>query len=592
VLSRLDAVARGVEALAGMRHVDPGAYLIDPAVCAATPPPRLHLATPELRIALATGMRESVTLGRTKQETTQTLVEQVKREPCAAAFAHMFAATTGTPAERERRLADAASDAERCDDERVRAEIALTTAALAFESAMLGTTITSKLKLAEVASQRVSQPDVAAAIEGLRSEVARRADQLTEAIARAESAMQGYAARNRIAAELGQGLAIIKMRLGRATPEDLAAIQPTLDAWRLRAVERLGADDDIVRAIDMTLANWQFHGGDVAGATATLERLYRPEPNEPARRIKGRVVDRSGAPVGGARVVAGKRIDGNQHTIALAADGGLRYATTGPDGTFEIADASEIGAIIAQHGELRSRPIPIADTVTLKLEPTSLVEGRVELAGHPPVTVVVVATDPTRPEFRATWATAVTADGTFALGGLPRGTLRVFTAIEGDTTRTGIARTLHLKTPTIRGIVLTVPSTKRVIHVLVRSTVGAPVVNGAVLVISGKVLTMSARELRKGMTGINERAARQLEGEHAPAAVVAQARAGDLFATMSDVPEGAASACAIALPADLADPTLNKKVETNLDKLILQCVPIPEKAEVVVVEVPPFPRLD
>jgi hypothetical protein len=65
-----------------------------------------------------------------------------------------------------------------------------------------------------------------------------------------------------------------------------------------------------------------------------------------------------------------------------------------------------------------------------------------------------------------------------------------------------------------------------------------------------------------------------------------------MFATMNEVPEGTVSACAIALPSDIADPQLGKKIDANLDKLRIECVPVPDGAEAVVVEVPPFPRLD
>ena len=86
--------------------------------------------------------------------------------------------------------------------------------------------------------------------------------------------------------------------------------------------------------------------------------------------------------------------------------------------------------------------------------------------------------------------------------------------------------------------------------------------------------------------------ARQIEGEHAPPAVVGVARAGDMFATMTEVPEGVASACAVGLPPDLSDSDLDAKVKRNLDKIEVRCTPIPAGATVVVVEVPPWPRLD
>jgi hypothetical protein len=74
--------------------------------------------------------------------------------------------------------------------------------------------------------------------------------------------------------------------------------------------------------------------------------------------------------------------------------------------------------------------------------------------------------------------------------------------------------------------------------------------------------------------------------------VVGAARGGDLFATMRGVPEGTVTACAVGLPDDLGDPSLDRKIDANLKKIELRCVVAPPDGETVVVEVPPWPRLD
>ena len=112
-----------------------------------------------------------------------------------------------------------------------------------------------------------------------------------------------------------------------------------------------------------------------------------------------------------------------------------------------------------------------------------------------------------------------------------------------------------------------------------------------VFVSPGQLVSSKADEFIKRFQGGNQREARQLEGERGPPAVIGVARTGDLFAT-TEAPNGAATACAVGLPADVADPKLEKKVLENMAKVEVRCVPIPPGAEVVVVEVPPFPRLD
>nr|MDQ3339066.1 carboxypeptidase-like regulatory domain-containing protein [Myxococcota bacterium] len=454
------------------------------------------------------------------------------------------------------------------------------------------TAITSKVKLAELAAQRVMQADVLGAMEMMRAEIARRADQIDDAIARAEKAIGHYQKRGRIMAELQASLKLAGMKQTRANPQDLADLTATYEALKKRAVERLGTDDETARDIEREAADWQFDSGDLDGAMARFEATYKPEPNDPARKIRGRVIDESGKPVGGARVASGRRFGGTVRSAASPWHTSVRFATTAADGTFEIADSTDVGVVIAEHGELRSHPAAIADEVTLQLAPTSTVAGRVDLHGEPYQTVTIVAIDPSQTDLRYGWPAPVGPDGSFQLGGLPRKKLRIFAAVDRNTTRQAGAVDVNIKTPKIEGVKLEVQKSKRVVHVVVRSTIGMPVGNAAVIVAPGKMPSMTAKQMRQTMGGINERAARQIEGERAPAAVVKLARAGDLFATMNEVPEGTASACAIALPHDLADPKLGDKINTNLEKLKIECTPIPEGVDAVVIEVPPFPRLD
>ena len=611
VLARLDVVARGVEALASQQHganhlvgqpqtkdgprraVDVGYFLVDPAVCAMETPPRLSTTTtPQMRATMAAVLLDAALPGRAPAATVKDVIERAKGDPCASVYARYLAIQSGSVEERERNLAEAAEEGERCGDDRVRAETALMHAELALESGSLNTSITSKVKLAELAAQRVMQHDVLGAMEMLRAEIARRADQLDEAITRAESAVQHYAKRGRVAAEMSASIKLADMLQTRATPQDLASLAQRYEDLKQRAIAKLGADSDTVRDIERSAADWEFRSGDAETASKRFDAVYKPEPNEPARRVKGRVVDEKGVPVAGARVGAGKRFGGTAQSAATPWSDSARFATTGPDGTFEIPDAVEFGTIIAQAGELRSLPSLIADDITLKLGPTSTISGRVDLHGEPRESVTIVATDPEQPDIRYGWPSPVAPDGTFHIGGVPRKRLKIFAAIDRNTIRQAGYVELTVKGPKVEGVKLEVTKSTRVVHVIVRSTVGTPVGNAAVLVSPGKIPSMTAKQMRQTMAGINERSARQIEGERAPPPVVKLAQTGDLYATMNEVPEGAASACAIALPQDLADPQLGKKIDANLDKLKIECKPIPDGAEAVVIEVPPFPRLD
>jgi hypothetical protein len=232
-----------------------------------------------------------------------------------------------------------------------------------------------------------------------------------------------------------------------------------------------------------------------------------------------------------------------------------------------------------------------AAEVKLQLGPVSRLEGRVELAGHaaPNVLIVVRAA-----ELPVPWAygilAPVAADGSFSIDGVPRREVRVFAVIEGPSEQMLAGTTIRVTQPVVRGISLSLVKSRRIVHVLVRNTVNAKLANSEVIVLPGKIPSMSAKMINQELRGGTMRNARQIEGEHVPKEIAEIARPGDLYATVPNVPEGVASVCAIALPE--MDTELGRKMQAHLDKIQVTCTPIPEHASVVTVEVPPFPRLD
>jgi hypothetical protein len=550
--------------------------------------------SPELRDAVTVWLERTATPVPIAAAEAASLLVRTANDPCALALAHVLGSDIQkTAAERARHLDEAQQAAQRCGDDRVVAQAALASAEFAIGNEWLGATTTAKLRLAEAAVQRVPQRDLTAEIDVLRARVARRAENLEEAIGRIAGAMDGFAARGRVRSEIRAGLAMLELRHFRGTPEDLAAIQPMLAAWRARAVAELGETDEIVRAIDTRAALCAFGRGELETAHAELERLVRPLPNTEHRRVAGTVVDARGQPVAGATVAAGWSLQGNSLAAAAGFGGSesLRRVTTGPDGRFEILDAVEDPIVIAQLGELRSQPSYGAEDMKLALAPTSRIEGRVDLAGEVPNNVVIVVSDPSIPEtMRYALIAPVAHDGSFAIEGLPRRKVRVFAVIEGLHTRIMGGTNLVVRGPVIRGVELSLRANARVVHVLVRSTVNATLANAEVVVLPGKVASTNALAMNQQFQGGTIRFARQID-EHAPRQIVGAARPGDLFATMTEVPDGVASACAFGLPG-LWDEELAQKVIKRLERVPVICVPIAADADLVTIEVPPLPRLD
>jgi hypothetical protein len=270
----------------------------------------------------------------------------------------------------------------------------------------------------------------------------------------------------------------------------------------------------------------------------------------------------------------------------------IRSIKTGPDGRFEISDAIERPVVIAELGDQRSAPAVATDKVRLTLAPTSRLEGRVDLAGEDPSHVVVFVRDLSYPITVAYSILApVAPDGSFALAGVPRHQVRLFAEIDSLHNKLMGGANIAVTGPVVRGLSMSLARSSRVLHVLVRSTVDARLANAQVGVLPGKVASTNALVLNEQFHGGSFRLARQLEGEHAPPQVIGAARTGDLFATMTEVPKTGASTCALAMPT-INDADYARKIVAHLDKVPVICVPIPDKADLVIVEVPPMPRLE
>ena len=596
VLARIDAVARGAQLAGDAAQVDAGALLIDPRVCEAARAPRLMANTsPEFRDVAATWLARTASRAPLPGAQVTALVGRVATDPCASSLAHLLsAAIQQGGAEHTRQLDEAQQEAERCGDDRVLAETALAQARYVLDNEFLSATVTAKLRLADAAVQRVAQRDLKATIDRMRARIATRAERLDDAIRYAGEAVAGFAARGRLREEIRAGFFLLELRRMRATVEDLAAVPVALAAWRGRAVEELGPGDEIVRAIDAETADWDWRHGEIAGADAVRARAQLAVPNEHAQRITGVVVDAHGKPVAGATVTAGLELRGDSLHAAIAINNrdSMRSTTSGPDGRFELADAVEHATVIAELGAHRSLPSLATDDVKLAFAPTSRLEGHVDLAGQVAPAVVVSVRDI---DLAVPWAYAVVApvapDGSFSIDGVPRRAVLLFASVDAVTEQIFGGTTIVVKEPVVRGLTLSLVKSKRVVHVLVRNTINAKIINAQVVVLAGKVPSMTAKAITQELRGATIQFARQLEGEHVPKQVAAAARPGDLYATATGVPEGVASACALPLP-DLDDDEIGRKALAHLDKIPVICTPIPAHADLVTVEIPPFPRLD
>jgi hypothetical protein len=602
-LARLDAVRRAMERLPGNPAVDAAAaMLVDPDVCArATTAPRLAIVPTEDTIAaLALVIRGSQPDARAAGEEAVALANKPGIDPCARALALLAIDPEGKDVPKRRTAYnDAVSAAEQCGDDRVRADALITLAPLLAEQPMIGARGEDAIKRAQIAAERVAQPDLQGRIDMLRADAESQHDRTPEALALFARAADEFAARGLRRQQARAVVSAIVIQMQTGSRADLIGVRATIAKWR--PIVAQFKDKQLTRAFDGADAYARYTLGDAAGGHAEMVRLWqtdeREDPGPNARRIEGTVTDRDGHPIAGATVAAGHIVFGDSIGIPFPLNDGtdLRVATSDAAGHFAIPDAVTSGAVVAQSGALRSPPEPMADKVTLVVEPTRRLEGRVvttdkKLLGR--VYVMVEPIDVKIDSYR--FVGPVNEDGTFSLDGAPIGRLQIGAAVSSH----GTSRVENIQVPastaTTSGLELPLATTARTLDVVARSSVSTPLDSAQVVLFDGRQAIGNVAELlaRVQLGGMQVGWARPVVGERAPRAAIAMVRQGDLVAHFADVSAGEHTACAIAINGDLTDPKTWQKIAAHRNELQLKCDVVAPDANAIVIEAPPQKRFD
>jgi hypothetical protein len=580
------------------------ALMIDPAICARPQPPRLvRTVSPQLHDAAlawaaardkdpkpadATALLARVGLGNATG-----LAGKTEPDPCAAAFAHMVGFAAGK--ETHQHIADADDAAQRCGDDWLRAEVAILALRDVIDSTMIGPEVAGRLKTAATLAEVIGDPGVTADLDVVRADIDRVSDKLDDSISSLDRAVAVYEARARQRDRVRARLGALELRRLRGAPADLATYTDQVHQLRETAAKQLGDQDDLVRKVDAEAADWLFSTGHLAESDAKMLTLRRPEPPDHPQHVSGRVVDTSGQPVAGAEVGAAQYLRSDGISIAIGAGPQIREVRTSADGSFDIPDASEDSVVVAGLGDQRSAPAKAGEHLTLTLAATSRIEGKVELGSVAAPRVIVFARLASSSLARVNYGVIapVAADGSFSIAGVPRGKIIINAALvsANGPQLSGVA--LDAEDPVVRDVRVALALGKRSIDVIVRSTVDLPLPNAQVVVLPGRRPEITkASELNKDIVSASQKLAAHVEGTSPPAAIKSHARTGDLWATMPDIPDGDVSVCAVGLPADLSDPTLNAKLMTVLDRFEVHCVLVPATTDPILVETPPAPRFD
>ncbi|MDB4958975.1 MAG: Serine/threonine protein kinase [Myxococcales bacterium] len=563
--------------------------LVDPVLCDRTTPPRLTPLTPEL-----SAMFQLVRHARNGD--APLTAEELSRadrmsSPCARSVRNLerLGEHTWWNLGLGRRDIDSVRDvAAHCDDDQIRAEIAVRDADLESDPAR-----------ADAAVARFPQADLRAAIAAIRARRARQASQWDLARAGSEQAIELYGIRHRTRAQVSQvvELSAVLLQLGRR--EDLDRFRELSRTWRpfARGTDRAELDKQGLQL--------RWHLGDLAAADAELDRLGVPPPStlsagtqlDSMIGVTGEVVDRSGAPVANATVISGEPLVGDAVTAGMQLyTTGRRSAHTGPDGRFSVGFAH--GAIVAQSGTLRSRPTMVAPHVRLVLEPTTRIEGSVALGTTPASRIWVVAHGTLDAASQDVVVVApVRADGSFHLDGLPRGRLVIGAVDSGGLGVGSRPQQVMVDGEHLSGITLALTPP---LYVIGRSTdLSAP--ESAMLWIFSKFDPVPHPKLSSLLGRMGGSAdtvkfvtAQKLDLDHVAPELAGRVQADDVVALIPDRPEGETVLCGIGFARKQiasANAGLTAIGSAVLDEQ-LACIHVDATQSVVTLALPPLRKLE
>ncbi len=598
VLSRLDLVrhAAAMAGGAGDANLDDLAigWLVEPSVCKEiSPPPRLALE-PSPAVVGALVERFKLVLGghaATGDEPT---------EPCAKAIT-LWTRSIDDP-EREHRdfIQRASGDADRCGDDRLRADLAVAEAWKPYEQPRGGSEGEAAIVRADSVTQHVLQGDLSAQIEGLRAVAATQRGLVDAALALRADATRRYKERGRIVSALESVDRTDGQRMSRATPADLDVVIQDVATWRPIAVA--AGLDTAVAELDGAVGLVAFIKGDVDGAQQKLEaawRAYKPH-HKPTHRttveVSGIVVDSAGQPVAGATVAVDRVLSSVSHSIVFPQSlDAFRSVVTDEHGKFSIPDASQDSVAVAQHGDQRSLAELGTTSTRLVLAPTRRITGRIELGtGAPTNLIVTVAPSKRGVAGYYSEVAPVSHDGSFDLDGVPTDEVHIGAVGRGNVDLSVQMVTFPAGREPVKDVTITMNASTRELVVIVRSTMSTTLQQAQVMVFTGHVQAKVFGDLLgqriSGATSVEF--ATSVSGEKAPPDAIGVLERGDLLAQFKTAPPGELTVCAVPLPDDVTSPRNNHLLQTHRMDLELKCVPAAADAKVIVVETPPQKRLD
>jgi protocatechuate 3,4-dioxygenase beta subunit len=295
---------------------------------------------------------------------------------------------------------------------------------------------------------------------------------------------------------------------------------------------------------------------------------------EHGRSISGRVLGADGAPVPGAKVMAGAQLVGNGSELSagglFAGMTGTKTTTSGDDGGYVLSSVGERALVIAADEPNAGRStvyrVPAGTSsvqIDLPLKPLGALEGRVTKAGQPLASALVIAQP--QQAARGTFMVTAGADGgyrfdklspdSYLLSALQTGSVGGgASSLRTQLVNVDSGQTAHLD--------LEVPVGTVAVTITMTAPPAANVHTAQVLLATGTLPSGSADQL----------------GEAVAARGPGSTHIGFIFkdqpARLENVQPGSYSACAVPIPGDISSMADTVKLRDKGDKLISVCQPV------------------
>lgn len=518
-----------------------------------------------------------------------------------SAITHISKASFG----REAAAAEEAIDA--CGDDYLRARVS-ELRALRTETTFYGPEQLALLRKASAAVTRVSDTAMLSHLELIRGRATYSNSAFDTAIAHFD--------RSRKLAEQGDDSRAVfesqwlelAVRSDRGRPEDLAELVATGRSLYEQMVQAYGASSANLWLYRQTLAGLEWRAGNLERSRQFLAEALRDPSRantDATRLVRGKVVDERGQPLPGVMVLAiaaEKTADVDDVDLALWTRDTLEdvsRAVSAPDGTFELRTPTGDIFVLARTAGMAAPVTKLAKTsseLMLRATPTGTVHGTIDYVGNSQFSTRA-AVGSGRKGFH--FISPIAEDGHYEVGNVPTGWYEVRTLTGKVSGLSVTGRRVHID-PGRRKAPINFGQSQgeSIAHVIVRNERAGALDVAQIYVLRGRVQATTLRELRPILDASASTSlvlARQVVGEHFPAAAGPHLHPGDLFVSIEHLEAGLQSFCAIGLSGDLLAEDFLEKLQGSAEKLDVRCKSMTltkDGEQVVQINVPPMVRVD